>query len=142
MNPSDYNIPDLIPQRPPMQMIDLLIYADERTARGKLSVKETNLFIKEGKLSESALIEFIAQTAAAYTGYNNMIKNNTVTEGYIGAVKNLEVTELPVTGDELFCDIEVVNEIIGFTIVNGSVKLNDRTIASCEMRILSAPASA
>jgi predicted hotdog family 3-hydroxylacyl-ACP dehydratase len=137
MNPSDFDITDLIPQRPPMQMIDRLTKADERSATGCLVVRDSNIFTDNNRLSESALVEFIAQTAAAYTGFNNKINKASVTEGYIGAVKNLVVTGVPKTGSEIFCEIEVINEIVGFTIINGKVILDGKTIASCEMRILS-----
>ena len=95
MNPTDFTILDLIPQRPPMAMIDSLIYADEKTAKGTLAIKESNLFCEQGILAESGLIEFIAQTAAAYTGLKSKTSNLDVAEGYIGAIKNLVIYELP-----------------------------------------------
>ncbi len=139
MNPSDFEILDLIPQRPPMQMIDKLLRATEKTARGLLLIRSDNIFVNHGILSESALIEFIAQTAAAFTGYRNKTNNARVTEGYIGALKNLEVYERPEVNSVIECEIEVINEIVGFTIIEGRVFLSDRLIASCEMRILPAP---
>ena len=139
MNPSDYDILELIPQRPPMQMIDRLLYADEQSAKGCLFIKESNLFCDNGMLSESALIEFIAQTAAAYTGYQNKINNNSVSEGYIGAVKNLVISSRPLVNTEITSEIVVENEIVGFTIINGKVFDQGRVIAECEMRILSRP---
>ncbi|HLO60382.1 MAG TPA: hypothetical protein VK179_16645 [Bacteroidales bacterium] len=138
MSPVDFNIIDLIPQREPMQMIDKLLEADDRSATGILLIKENNLFAMNGFLSESAMVEFIAQTAAAFTGYTNKVKNQPVTEGYIGAVKNLVVHSLPAIGTEITSRIEVVNEIVGFTIINGFVRHEDQLLASCEMRILSA----
>jgi hypothetical protein len=47
------------------------------------------------------------------------------------------VTGVPETCSEIFCEIEVINEIVGFTIINGKVILDGKVIASCEMRILS-----
>jgi predicted hotdog family 3-hydroxylacyl-ACP dehydratase len=136
MDPSGYNILDLIPQRPPMQMIDKLVYADEKSAKGSLFIQESNLFIRNGRMSESALIEFIAQTAAAFTGFKSKMNNGKVEEGYIGAVKNLTIRALPPVNREIFSEIEVVNEIVGFTIIMGRIILNDAIIAECEMRIL------
>ncbi len=136
MTPSDYDILELIPQRPPMQMIDRLLFADERSAKGSLFIKESNLFCANGILSESALVEFIAQTAAAYTGYRNKINNNRVSEGYIGAVKNLVISSRPRVNTEITSEIVVDNEIVGFTIINGKVFDQEQVIAECEMRIL------
>jgi len=124
-----------------MQMIDRLTDADERTARGSFCIREDNPFAHKGYLGESALIEFIAQTAAAFTGYRNAVNDTGVNEGYIGAVKNLSINELPRIGTEIQSEIEVVNEIVGFTIIIGKVFFENRLIAECEMRILQAPGS-
>lgn len=136
MNPSDFNVIDLIPQRPPMQMIDRLIYADDRSAKGSLFIKDTNLFSEKGVLRESGLIEFIAQTAAAFTGYHNKMNSGSVKEGYIGAIKNLVISSLPPVNSEIQSEITVENEIVGFTIVTGKVFRDNLIIAECEMRIL------
>lgn len=136
MNPQDIKILDLIPQRPPMQMIDKLAYADERSARGILMIEESNIFCENGLFGESGLIEFIAQTAAAFTGYRNKINNTKVTEGYIASIKDLTVTALPPVNAEIQSEIIVENEIVGFTIIAGKVYYNQQVIAACEMRIL------
>lgn len=138
MNPNDYNVLDLIPQRPPLQMIDKLLYADERSAKGSLRIAADNLFCENGIFRESGLIEFIAQTAAAYMGYRNKLNSSVVKEGYIGAIKNLEINQLPPVDAEIQTEILVENEIIGFTIVTGKVYFEGRCIAACEMRILGA----
>jgi len=136
MKPADYIITDLIPQRPPMQMIDKLIYADERSARGSLFIRDTNLFSEKGVLREPGIIEFIAQTAAAFTGYRNKMNKESVNEGYIGAIKNLLISFLPPVNTEIHSEIMLENEIVGYTIVKGKVLWEDEVIAECEMRIL------
>jgi predicted hotdog family 3-hydroxylacyl-ACP dehydratase len=136
MNPTDFNILDLIPQRPPMAMVDKLVYASDNSAKGCLFIRESNLFFEKGHLCESGLIEFIAQTAAAFTGYRNKTNSGSVSEGYIGAVKNLIVTALPPVNTEIQSEIIVENEIVGFTIITGRVFLDADIIAECEMRIL------
>ena len=138
MDPADYNITDLIPQKPPMQMIDNLVSVTEHGAKGVLTIRRENLFVENGFLSESALIEFIAQTAAAYTGYTSLVNHLPVKEGYIGAVKNLIIYELPAVDTQIFSEIEIVNEIVGFTIIQGKVKSREKILAECEMRILTA----
>lgn len=136
MNPSEIEITDLIPQRQPIQMIDRLISVSEKRAQAGLFIREDNIFAENGLLSESALVEFIAQTAAAFTGYNNIINQSQVKEGYIGAVKNLVIYELPGVLTEIRSEIEVTNEIVGFTIINGKVFSESKLLAECEMRIL------
>ena len=134
--PADFDILELIPQRPPMAMIDSLVHADEKSARGKLFIRESNLFCENGVFCEPGLTEFIAQTAAAYTGYKNKTMNQVVSEGYIGAIKNLVIHELPRINTAIESEIVIENEIVGYTIVTGRVFQDNRLLAECEMRIL------
>jgi len=135
MNPSDYKIPDLIPQRPPMVMIDMLTRSDERSAGGKLNIKEENIFCQNGKFAEAGMVEFIAQTAAAFTGYNQVKSGMAVKLGFIGSVKNLSVHSLPDAGTVIESEIVVDSEVLGYTIITGRVFQEGRLLAECEMRI-------
>ena len=136
MNSSDYNILELIPQRPPFVMIDQLTYSDERSAKGRLFIKESNVLCHNGYLQEAGLMECIAQTAAAFTGYRNKIRNQKISEGYIGAVKNLVIYELPPVGAMIRSEITIENEIVGYTIITGRIMMEQKLLALCEMRIL------
>jgi predicted hotdog family 3-hydroxylacyl-ACP dehydratase len=131
-----FDILDLIPQRPPMKMIDALVSAGEKSARGQLFIQESNLFSEKGVLAEPGMVEFIAQTAAAYTGYKNKTTDREVREGYIGAIKNLIIYELPKINSRIESEIVVENEIVGYTIITGRVYQDNRLLAECEMRIL------
>ena len=136
MKPQEYDILELIPHRPPMTMIDELNEADERSARGRLFIRESNLFVSNGFFCEPGIIEFIAQTAAAFTSYKNKMLSGAVTEGYIGAIKNLVITALPPVNEEIQSEIVIENEIVGFTLITGRVFYKSQVIAACEMRIL------
>lgn len=126
----------LIPQKPPFVMIDRLVHAGDNSAVGELRVNSTNELADNGYLRESGLIEFMAQTAAAYTGYRKIKENEAVTEGYIGSVKNLEILTLPPVDSLIKAEINIDNEIVGYTLVSAKVWLEDEVIASCELRIL------
>ena len=136
MDPSEYNIIDLVPQRPPMVMIDQLTFANEKSARGRLNIKESNLFSYNGQLQEAGLVEFIAQTAAAYTGYLSISNNQEVKKGFIGSIKNLVIHSLPDINTEIQSEVVIDTELLGFTIITGRVFQNDKVLAECEMRIL------
>ncbi len=132
----DFDIQDLIPHRPPIVMIDRLVSAGNNAATGELAIRETNLFCQNGIFRETGMIEFIAQTAAALTGYRKRINHLAVSEGYIGAVKNLVIHELPPVGAVLRSEIIIENEIVGYTIITGRVYFEKKLLAECEMRIL------
>ena len=54
-----------IPQKPPMVMVNSIIEASGTTTVTSFLVKEDNIFMEDGFLREPALIENIAQSAAA-----------------------------------------------------------------------------
>jgi len=46
------------------------------------------------------------------------------------------VHELPPVPSTLHAEIRIENEIVGYTILSAKVRLGDKVLASCEMRIL------
>lgn len=139
MKPEEHEILDLIPQRPPMVMIDRLTHSGDKSARGRLFIKESNLFCHSGHLQEAGLIEFIAQTAAAYVGYLKLSVQKEVNLGFIGVIKNLVIHSLPSINTEVQAEIIVENELLGFTIITGKIFQNNSVIAEGELRILMDP---
>lgn len=129
----------LIPQRPPFVMVDTLVTAGENNARTKLKITSDNVFVKENQLTEPALIENIAQTAAARMGYICKQNNEQVPVGFIGAVQNLEIFALPEVGDEIETEIVIKNQVFDVTLIAGQVYLNDDVLAKCEMKIFIQP---
>ncbi len=129
------NVLSLIPQRPPFVMIDALTYADEQSGRSRLLVREENIFAEKGLLAEPALLENIAQTAAARIGYICLSENRPVPPGYIGAIQHLEINNLPKINDALETEITVKNQIFGVTVISGKVQCGETVLASCEMKI-------
>ncbi|MCL2502679.1 MAG: pseudouridylate synthase, partial [Bacteroidales bacterium] len=56
------NIETLIPQRPPMVVVDALLCCDYGHAQTSYTVAPDGLFVFDGKLSPAGLIENMAQT--------------------------------------------------------------------------------
>jgi predicted hotdog family 3-hydroxylacyl-ACP dehydratase len=129
------NILSLIPQRPPFVMIDELLYCDEITTRTGFKVTDDNVLVVNGEFTEAGLMENIAQTAAARAGHMAELENKPVAIGYIGAVKNFEVFNLPKVNDELLTEVKIENQVFDVTIISGTVKCNGSVMAQCEMNI-------
>lgn len=125
----------LIPQKPPFVMVDELLFSDDNITRTKFIVPADNVFVIDGEFSEAGLMENMAQTAAAGAGNMARIENRSVTTGYIGQVKNLEVFELPKVGDELLTEIKIEVQVFDASIVSGNVWKGDTLVARCEMKI-------
>lgn len=125
----------IIPQKPPMVMVDKLLLFESKRSISGLRIKDSNIFVKNGFFQEAGLTENIAQTAALHTGYLCMKENKPVPIGFIGAIKNLVIHSLPKTGSEINTEINLQYEVFDFTLITGIIKCKDKVIAECEMKI-------
>lgn len=127
-------IEKLIPQRAPIIMVDKLIYFDAEKVISGLTISEENMFVDNGFFTEPGLIENIAQTVALYTGYHFYINNEQAPEGYIGAIKGVNINALPLVGDSIETEVIIMQEIMGVTLIKGITRLNGVEIISAEMK--------
>jgi hypothetical protein len=116
-------------------MIGELVSCNEDETVSRFEVLSDNIFMDSNRLREPALVENIAQTAAARAGYLALRENRPVTLGYIGAIQQLQFFDLPSAGDWLNTNIRVVNQVFDVTVVKGEVSCNGKLMASCEMKI-------
>ena len=124
-----------IPQRSPMVMVDKLLDANETSAVTGLCVDNDNIFVDDGYFLEPGIVEHIAQSAALQAGYRFAKSGMSVPIGYIAAVKDLSISALPKVNTELVTRIEIINQLMGVTLVRGHVAGEGKHIATCEMRI-------
>ncbi|ULQ51479.1 3-hydroxyacyl-ACP dehydratase [Flavihumibacter fluvii] len=129
------NIEQFIPQRPPFVMVDQVLYDDELVTRTSFLIKDDNIFLENGRLEAAALVENIAQTAAAGAGYKAVQQQRPVQVGFIGAIKGLVVLGLPSPGQQLTTETRLVNTVFNVSIVEGKVCCGDAVLATCEMKI-------
>jgi predicted hotdog family 3-hydroxylacyl-ACP dehydratase len=137
---SGKTILDLIPQKPPMVMVDKLFECDELKAVTGLTVSADNILVKHGYFTESGLIENMAQSSALMTGWLAMNKRGCeqkIKAGVIGGIKDFQLYFLPEVSSEIITEINVLHLIANATIVNGKVMVNDTISAECELKIFS-----
>lgn len=125
----------LIPQKEPFLMIDCLTYFDRVRTIAEFTVKETNLFVSDSELSACGVLENIAQTCAARIGYVNLISNQPVRIGFIGAVRDFNLLRAPKVGEVLHTTIDVREEVFQMTLADAYIKVDEEVIASAEMKI-------
>ena len=131
----ELTIEELIPQRPPFVMIDRLVSSDEEYSVTELSIREDNLFVEEGRLSASGLIENIAQTCAARIGYINLNLGQTVKIGVIGSMSNLNIERTPKVGEKLTTTIKLLEEVFQMTLVEAVIASDNEEIVHANMKI-------
>lgn len=134
---SKENITSVIPQRAPFVMIDSLLNATNEGFESNFLVEEDNLFINDKILSESAIIEHIAQTCAAGFGY--IAQQETPGEpkiGFIGAVTQIVPKSSAQLGNLLETKVNVLSSFDTIHLVEGVTSCNGQEILSCQMKIV------
>lgn len=129
-------ITTLLPQRPPILMVDELLSQDEVKTTTRFEVLDSNLFIRKGEMQEGGIIENIAQSAAARAGYYYQQQNVTPPLGFIGAISKVKINRYPKVGEVLNTLIEMKSEVFNITLIKGTTFINDEQIAECEMKIV------
>jgi predicted hotdog family 3-hydroxylacyl-ACP dehydratase len=126
---------EFIPQKPPFVMVDRLLFADEKKSSCSFIAKNDNPFVEDGYFSTPGMVESMAQTAAAGTGYYFKKENKEVPIGYIGTVQKLSVVEWPPANAEIIMEVTLLTNIMQVSLVSGVVRYQGRILASCEMKI-------
>ena len=132
---NDTSVLAYIPQHPPFVMVDHVIEATPQRVATRFTIKPSHLFVDNGFFTESGLVENMAQTAAAGTGLVYAADGRQVPTGYIGALKNLVIKELPKVGDTITTTIAFLHQVMNAHVVEGKIFIDDWEIASCELKI-------
>ncbi len=131
----DDDILKLIPQRPPIVMVDKFYGIEGDCSYSGLTITEDNIFTDNRVFTEPGIIEHIAQSAAARIGYIYTLNDRPVPLGFIGSVDKLQIYFLPGVGDDLYTEIRIIQEVGDITLAGAVVKNGDRIIVDCRMKI-------
>lgn len=127
-------IGNLIPQKKPFVMVQEITDYTENVVHATLKVTEDNLFYNDGYFQASGIIEHQAQTVALHTGYQYHLLGKEAPTGYIGAIKSVNIERLPQLNDVLKSEAQILNEMMGVTLVEITTKVNDEVIAKSQMK--------
>lgn len=125
----------LIPQRPPIVMVDSFFEADAENATTGLTIHPDNIFCLDGRLQEPGLIEHVAQSAAAFAGYAPYTHGESPKLGFIGEVKKFKIMRLPEVNEQLVTNLKVLGEAAGVTLISAQTNAGEETVATCQMKI-------
>ena len=130
------DIHELLPQQEPFVMVSRLVHFDDVRTICEMDIQADNIFVEDGHLNASGMIENIAQTCAARIGYvNKYILKKAVQIGFIGAIRNLEVIGLPAVGQQIKTTVDVIEEVFGMTLATAVIKQGDCMLMTTEMKI-------
>ena len=135
-DPLETNPLELIPQRPPMVLVDRFEGIDaEGVSTTGYTVEPAGLFVAGGRMSECGIIEHMAQSAAARIGWCCRAKGRPVPVGFIGAVSRLELHDLPRTGAHLRTRLRIVQEIGPLSLAEVRTEADGRPLAEGNLKI-------
>lgn len=135
-SPSDIDITTLLPQRPPFVAVGRLVSCGHIDAVSETRVTDMPLFVESGCLTAAGMIENMAQTCAAWMGYNDLVEGVGQPKiGFIGGVSNCIIRRLPSVDDTLTTRITVEQEIFGMTLVSAEIAVSGDTVASASLKI-------
>lgn len=127
-------ISDLIPQKRPFVMVDSLHFFSEDKIVSGFTIREENIFSENNLFHAPGLIENMAQTIALHKGYNYYLKKLPAPVGYIGAIKKVEILELPEINKELKTTVNILHDIMDVTLVSVTTECEGTLIAQGEIK--------
>ena len=139
---STIDVLEFLPQRPPFVLIDKLISYSAQTTQVKTQfyIKEGGTFVDGGFFQPAGIMENIAQSCAARIGYCDWLFARPVKIGVIGAIKSMEVLELPKVGDTIITSITPKSEALGVLLAEAVVENQAGVVvAKCAIKIAVQP---
>ncbi|MDR1793028.1 MAG: hydroxymyristoyl-ACP dehydratase [Bacteroidales bacterium] len=133
-------IETLIAQREPIVMVDALYDYAENEADTGLTITQENLFCDGQQLTETGLIEHIAQSASVFVGYKAWLAGKPIAMGYIGEVKKFKLNTLPKIGQEIQTKVKLLHEVMGLLLMEAQTFVNGQMIVNCQMKLFLNPA--
>jgi predicted hotdog family 3-hydroxylacyl-ACP dehydratase len=133
-------IETLMDHRGRMALVDELVAVEGRSARCRASIRSDNPFLVGQRLPNWALLEYIAQTVAAYAGYIHQANDRAHHRGLLLGCRNLQLAKFnAVVGDqlELFVEETAILENLGS--FGGKVWYEGLEVASGTLLVYESP---
>jgi radical SAM protein with 4Fe4S-binding SPASM domain len=127
---------EIIPQKPPMRVIDALLAVGDRSGEVSATVSDEMPFVGEdGILAETTYLELMAQSIAAVNGFKQLGGSGSSLEGYLVGAQELEILGTARVGDKLNISVRKEARYNRFAIVKGTVSRDGELLARGEIKI-------
>jgi len=130
-------IEELIPHRAPMRWIDTLTDCTDTTARATTTFTADHFAVKDGVVTETALVECIAQTVAAALGHRARLsgKRGAANNGMLAAVSNFKILSRPPLDKTLTIEVRELKRLGPMLLIAGTISCDGQTIAMGELSL-------
>jgi predicted hotdog family 3-hydroxylacyl-ACP dehydratase len=132
----NFDLKAVMAHKPPMLLVDKILKAEKGVAATAFKIKEDNIFLgDQGILSREALIEVMAQSLAALNGHNSFTEGKEIAKGFLVGLKNINFYADAYVGNELICNVKIIDFISQTYIAQAEVFHNATLLANGELRI-------
>ncbi len=128
-----------------MLMAAFMPYLDQESSQTHFKIDDSCIFVQNGLLSETGLIENAAQTCATIVGQSFYDPNDTEgtssnVVGYISAIKKIEILRLPKVGDTIVTNGKLLsrydNEAFSSCTIASTTFIKEELIVACTLNFL------
>lgn len=125
----DVDIDRLIPQRPPMRIVEAVAAIDDVSIKGTATVRASWPTARDGKARTLMLVELIAQTAAVLQGWKERHEKEIGEGGLLVGVQGakLAAATIPV-GTNLVCAVRISHGVQSYLAFDGEVRDDQGTV--------------
>lgn len=126
-------------------MVDLILEIESDFVETVFLIKDDNIFVDKDTFIEAGLIENTAQTCSSIVGKKYFFEDdgteneNVNVLGFISAIKNLKIHELPKVGDTIITKANLVSKFSGddYTLCTMSCEslLGEKKLLECEINL-------
>lgn len=121
----------LVPHRPPFLLVDSLLKFSDQMGVVESILAPDNLFLNEdGSLRELAMVEILAQSAAAVKGYSSLQVGEDIKKGFLVDIREFFFKKECYSGDVIHSRLEITKSFSGFNILKGVLDKKGEELAS------------
>ncbi|HEX5218742.1 MAG TPA: hypothetical protein VFZ59_04180 [Verrucomicrobiae bacterium] len=130
-------IEELIPHRPPLRWVDALTACTEMTATCTARFSADHFAVTNGAVSETALVECVAQTVAAALGFRKSTAGTTDTpnNGMLVAASNFKIISRPPLDQTLSIQVRELKRLGPMLMIVGMIWCEEILIAQGELSL-------
>ncbi len=127
-----------LPQKRPFIMVDKIQSVSIQECQTEFNVLSQNIMVHDGELSESGLLENIAQTCATHIGYIEIHIRNAqyIRIGMVAQIKALDIKRYPRVGDLVITHVTEKENYGDVSIYDATMTIGEEEIAAGEFRVI------
>lgn len=125
----------LVPHQPPARMVDALTAVAERSATVSATITATNPHCRDGRLTEAAHLELMAQAAAALHGYRCQVRSEgAAPRGMLVGARDFQVFQPVRVGDALTISLHKEARLGTFGVLHSEIRREGTLVSKAELK--------